>query len=118
MTPASFRIAFPAFVDQKESDIQRHINAAVPYFDTGLWGDRYEEGVGCFVAHRILCEAADAKPGAAFGTDVSAKTIAGVSKVKAGEMLMKEMEDPFQRTRYGQRYSAMAEQVGMRAVAI
>lgn len=129
MTVADFQAAFPVFADVDATEIQRHINAAAPWFNVLAWGDLYDQGLGNWVAHQIVTEANDRKamsakdgrrpwisgPGA---REVIAETVDSVSIVYSAMLLNKQAADPYLRTIYGQRYRYLSGIAGGGAVAV
>ncbi len=120
MTPADFSAAFPAFADARVEDVQRHINAAAFVIDATRWGDSYDEGLGCFVAHRLLIEerAKRTKNDDAFRADIISETGGGLTTIRSSDIVKARVADPYLTTSYGQRYRQLARRVGTGAVAV
>jgi uncharacterized protein DUF4054 len=121
MTPADFRLAFPAFAAETDPVVQRHLDAADPFFDVERWGGFYNDGLGNFVAHRIVTEKADAATGSgptSGGGDFQSKTLGSFSITKSAEVASMFVDDPLTRTSYGQRYAYLRGLVGIGAIAV
>ena len=115
MTPADFVAAFPAFRDEQVPTIQRHLNASAPFFDVARWGAFYDEGLGCWIAHRLTVENAhgESKNETAIKGDVTTEEAGGISTTRSSELLTMATKNPYLRTTYGQRYHYLARQVGL-----
>lgn len=129
MTPTEFQAAFPVLADVDVVAIQRHIDASAAWFDVARWDTFYAEGLGNWVAHRIVTEAVDAwqishpagdRPGVAAPGDreITSKTVDTTSISYSTMVLLGQFKDPYMRTTFGQRYRYLAEMVGIGAVAV
>ena len=122
MTPAEFKTAFPAFAAVLDATVQRHITAAVPFFDVARWDDFYPAGLGNWVAHWITMETLDAAAGiagaAAAATPALSKQVGSVSVTYSADMLNKQAMNSYWRTSYGQRYLYLLRLVGAGAIAV
>ena len=111
LTPATFVAAFPMFADVSTTDIKRLLDTSVSggWFDVGAWGGQYDRGLGFWVAHSLVMEAALAGRacGGAAGSQglaelaslpIIQKTVDTVSVVYSAQLLMKQVADPFLRT--------------------
>lgn len=120
MTPAAFRLLFPAFIDATDAEINAAIALSAPYFNVGRWRGFYNEGLGNFVAHQIVVARAAATAGinVAAAGDVTEKRVGSVSVGRGAELLATQMADPFQRTLYGQRYKYLTRFAGAGALVV
>ena len=114
-TPTQFYAAFPAFVDERVGDVQRHIDAVASEFDEVRWGAQFEQGIGNLVAHRLVIERARATDG---GNDRGGISVGGVNLSRPTEIVMLEANDPVTETRYGKQYRYLRRKVGFGAVAV
>lgn len=122
MTPAEFKSAFPAFVNEPNADVQRHINASVPFLNVARWGAKYPAGVGLWVAHSITVEKQD-RAAAATGAPVMAmmathKQVGSVSVSYSAEAIKRLGQNYYLRTTYGERFWQMARMVGFGVIAV
>lgn len=129
MTPADFQTAFPGFADVDVTVVQRWLTAADPWFDVGRWDAFYTQGLGFWVAHQLIMEAAlsgkacggvgfNDKIGELAALPIIMKTVDTVSITYSANLLMKQVEDPFLRTFYGQQYRYLANLVGIGMLAV
>jgi len=118
MTPTEFKARYPEFASTADAVVAAVIADADPFFDVTRWGDFYAQGLAAFTAHELTIAAA-----AALG-DASALDAAAISQKRVGDvsvsysvtMMQAGVDDPYQRTRYGQRYASLRDMVGMGAV--
>jgi len=115
VTPADFMSAFPAFRDEQVPTIQRHLDAAAPFFDVDRWGAFYARGLGYFVAHSMVVEkaAGESKNETTTKGDVVSEEVGGMVWSRSADMLKAASRDPFLRTTYGQEYRRIARLVGL-----
>jgi hypothetical protein len=115
MTTAEFRTAFPAFKDAHEDDVQRHLNASTPFFNVARWGGYYAEGLGNWVAHRLVAEKkhGESQNDTALKGDVTSQTANGMSTSRSPEILKMAVLDRYESTTYGQEYRRLSRRVGM-----
>jgi hypothetical protein len=118
MTPAELQAAFPEFVDVDVKIIQRHITAADPYLDVTVWGDRYTDGLGHFVGHRMEMERRRIAGGAASAGDAIEKRVGAVTVRRSEEMAKAQAENPYLETLHGREFWRLAGEVGMGAIAV
>ena len=123
MTPADFRLAFPAFKDAMvwtDDVITARLASSAPYFDVCRWGAFLDQGQGNWVAHDLVTNPPDgsAAAAAAIAGDAISKTVGTVSVARSSELLKAQMENPYMTTRYGQRYQYLARQRGVGAVVV
>jgi len=124
MTPAEFKTAFPAFVNETTAEVQRHLDASVPFFNVARWGAKYPAGVGNWVAHWITVEKQD-RAAAAAGAAVAAvmathKQVGSVSVTYSARTVERVTDDMYMRTSYGQRYRQLKRElaIGMGVIAV
>jgi len=120
MTPAEFQTAFPQFENVEVPILQRHIDAADPYFDVSRWGDFYARGLGNFVAHNVEMELRKRgiSPGGATANDAIEKQVGSVRVRRSDKLVEMQAQNPYLKTEYGQIYWQLAEQVGMGMLAV
>ena len=124
LTPASFRAAFPVFLDKKDELIQRHIDAADPFFDPVRWEDMLDRGKGYWVAHMIVTEDQENATGtSARAGDVTAKSMASskygsVSMARDAVAVRMQIMEPDNSTKFGQRYVKLRRLMGSGALAV
>lgn len=120
MTPADFIAAFPAFKDTQVPDIQRHLNASPPYFDVDRWGGFYNEGLGNWVAHRLIVEKrhAASQNDVALKGDVTSEETQGITTARSSAVLEAVVLDRYKATTYGQEYRRLSKRVGLGALTI
>ncbi len=123
MTVAEFKAAFPAFADVDSDVVDRHIAASDPFFDTARWENLLDEGLGNFIAHRIVIERRNQAMGVSSGTgDVVSRsqgTTAGqVSMSRSPELAAMQFREPFNATEYGRRYLKLRSIMGSGAMAV
>jgi hypothetical protein len=116
MTPAQFYAAFPAFKNTPVSDVQRHLDDADRLFDIPRWGADYLAGIGNVVAHLIVIESKGALFSGVAG-DITEKQVGSVRIVRSPVLMSKMLDNPFNRTIYGQTYLYYARRVGIGAIA-
>jgi hypothetical protein len=119
MTPSEFKTLMPAFVGVADQDIQRWITSADPYFDVAGWGALYSDGLRFYVAWGLVDEGVAGVPAVANIDSLTTREKVGGIEVgysdRAVEMLA---DDPFASNKFGRRYSKLAREVGMGAVAV
>lgn len=121
MTPSEFKVDFPTFVSTSDDAIAAMIAKADPYFDVCRWGAFYSEGLGYWVAHKLVLAnvaAGQGISGKAAATDIVNKAVGDVSVGRDSAMLNLQAKDPFMRTVYGQEYKALALRVGTGAITL
>lgn len=117
MTPSEFKALYPRFEAVGDPTIQGHLNASVAYFDVDRWGALYTDGVGLFVAHRLVMGGLDSTFGTGSGSSTT-KEIGDVKLTRSTSFTGKNSKDPYDLTIFGQQYKELRDQVGMGAVAV
>lgn len=116
MTASEFKAIFPAFVATNDDTVSAAIALAAPWFNVDRWGRFYSEGLANWVAHKLTVDAPSNAGANNGGGDATDKQVGSV-RISRGETLLKaQMDDPFMRTAYGQRYRYLAGLAGMGAV--
>lgn len=121
MTPAEFKIIFPAFEGEADARVQYALDSAAPFFDVARWDDLYLQGLANYAAHTLTMSAVTAsKVGGVAGVSDTAtmKKVGDVTVSRSEAMLEKQSKNPLYRTHYGQEYLRLARLVGMGAVAV
>lgn len=117
MTPADFRLAFPAFKDVTDAVITPQITASAPYFDIARWGAFLNEGVGNWVAHRIVEGGLDVVDGmSGTSNDITSKDDKAIKVSMSEKLLERQADDPYMTTSYGRRYRYLSRIAGMGGV--
>ena len=117
MTPAAFRALFPAFVDATDDEINAALALAPPYFNVARWGGFYTEGLGNFVAHKIVVGRSDSTDLVA--NDLTAEDRPTIKFTRDPKLLQGQADDEFERTKFGQRYRQMSRKyVGVGALVV
>lgn len=121
MTPAEFKVIFPAFEGENDARVQYVLDSAAAFLDESRWGDLYTQGLANYAAHLLtmLAVAAVAVGGVAGISDIAmTKKVGDVSVTKSELMLQAQAKNPLLRTFYGQEYVRMVRLVGMGAVVV
>ena len=119
MTPSDFKALLPAFASVSDPDVQRWLDRADPYFDTGRWGALYSDGLAYWVAHKLIIEGAAAGlPVVPIIGSLAIQKQVGTEMVRYSEgALAKVMAEPMYATSFGREYIELRDEVGMGAVA-
>lgn len=121
MTPADFKIRFPAFVAEPEARVQMFIDDADPAFNVCYWGGFYEVGLANYVAHNLAIAnylATVGSSAAKMSTDTIEKKVDMVSVKKSEILINAAASNPYMRTQYGQQYLYYLDLIGVGAVAV
>lgn len=102
MTPAQFLLLFPAFKSTDQAVIAAYIARLAPEFNVARWDDRYNEGLGCAVAHMIVVGNADGSLLEA--NDIVSDETENRKVTRDPVLLLKQTVDWWNRSVYGQRY--------------
>ena len=117
MTPAEFLADpdFSAFVTEDPDTIAKWMVKAAPFFDVSRWGAFYSEGLGNWVAHRIIMSnlRATRPTNQLDAGDTASKSVGSVSKSYDSLLINAQAKDPYMRTSYGQEYCRLRRLVGM-----
>ncbi len=117
MTPAVFRTVIPALSGETDATINAVLALSTPWFNLDRWGAFLTEGLANWVAHNIVTGRHTNAAGMLTAGDATDKQVGSV-RVSRGETLLKaQIEDPFMRTVYGQRYRYLARLAGMGGIA-
>ena len=120
MTPSEFQALFADgdFDTLDGSYIQKFLTMAVPMFNVSRWGSFYSEGLANYVAHSIVMSKQRAtramQPDSG---NVSEQHVGPVGESFDNELLMRQAEDTYMRSDYGQRYCELRDLVGLGGVA-
>jgi hypothetical protein len=121
MTPADFIVVYPEFAAVDPVRIQFFIDRADPHFDVDRWGDFYDEGLGCYVAHSLAVSAAQTAQTQANDPDADAiRRKAADSEIAFSEQVkvLQLKGSPFLRTNYGQQYLDLRRMIGIGGVSV
>lgn len=117
MTPAAFRLLFPAFIDATDTEINAAIALSTPYFNVGRWGEFYQQGLTNFIAHEIVIALSDDMSQAA--NDILSEDRPTLKFTRDSALLNLQAKDPFMRTKYGQKYQSLVRTyVGVGAMVV
>lgn len=117
MTPAAFRLLFPAFDEATDTEINAAIALSPPYFNVARWGSFYQQGLSNFVAHEIVIALSDDMSQSA--NDILAEDRPTLKFTRDSALLNLQAKDPFQRTKYGQKYQSLVRSfVGVGAMVV
>ncbi len=120
MTAAEFKVLFPGFALETDARVTAVIALAAPYFDVTRWGTFYSDGLGNWVAHRIVVDNAEAAQSTSLvdAGDATAETFGRISTTRSPELAKMEAVDPYMRTTYGRRYRHLCRLVGLGGVVV
>ena len=117
MTPSEFLADpdFVAFAAESPATIAKWLVKAVPFFDVGRWGAWYSEGLGNWIAHRIVMSnlRATQPTNRTDAGDTASKAVGPVSKSYDSMLINAQAKDPYMRTSYGQEFCRLRRLVGM-----
>jgi hypothetical protein len=107
MTPSEFLADpdFVAFASESEETIAKWLVKAAPFFNVDRWGPWYSEGIGNWIAHRIVMS--------------NLRATQPTNSMDAGDtasnsmMINAQAKDPYMRTSYGQEFCRLRRLVGM-----
>lgn len=122
LTPAAFKLQFPAFATTSDERVQLFINKADPYFDVARWGDFYDDGVANFVAHNLFLTGgyggSTPPVGSGMQDNTTSKKVGDVQISKSTALIQAAMTDPYMRTSFGQRFTELRRLVGVGAISV
>ena len=117
MTPSEFLSDpdFSAFSAEEPDTIAKWMVKAAPFFDVARWGAFYSEGLGNWVAHRIVLsnQRATMPTNRADSGNMISKTVGPVSASYDSLLINAQAKDPYMRTSYGQEFCRLRRLVGM-----
>ena len=117
MTPSEFLSDpdFSAFSAEEPDTIAKWMVKAAPFFDVARWGAFYSEGLGNWVAHRIVLSnlRATMPTNRADSGNMISKTVGPVSASYDSLLINAQAKDPYMRTSYGQEFCRLRRLVGM-----
>jgi len=117
MTPAEFKTRFPEFASVADQRVQLFITDADPFFDVARWDTLYPVGIANFVAHELTM-ADSTKTNLANASDVLTSKVGDVQKTMDTMLLNKQADNPFARTKYGQKYLYLRRNVEIGVMAV
>jgi hypothetical protein len=119
LTPAQFKTRFPAFDSTADERVQIFIDISVKNMDESRWDDLYLEGLGLLTAHKItIADRQDTGALGASADDTTSQKAGDVSYTRDAGMLLKQAENPYMSTTYGQEYLFLVKQVGIGALSV
>ena len=113
MTASQLKGVLPPLSAFTDAQVDAKIVLADPYFDVARWGDLYIEGLANWCCHWLLLD------GLAVSLDDGAEVSESVGDTSFSlhpDLVFAQAHDSMMRTRYGQRYRQLADQVGMGGV--
>ena len=117
MTPAEFKARFPEFAAVADNRVQIFIDDADPFFDVDRWDTLYPAGIANFVAHELTM-ADSTKTNMAEAGDALTEKVGDVSRTADTMLLNKQADNPFNRTKYGQKYLYLRRNVEIGVMAV
>lgn len=119
MTPAEFKARYPAFTSVADATVQIYLDEAATLLDVCRWDELYSQGQGLLTAHELTLNAAtQSTQTSGVADDMSVQKAGDVSYTRDASLLAKQMENPYMRTTYGQRYLYLLAQVGSGIMAV
>jgi hypothetical protein len=107
---------FPEFQVTTDAVIQFWIDKSVPFFNAERWDDLLDQGVGNWVAHSITLTKANA--GQQITDDAIMKKVGDIQKSRDASLMLKQADNPYMRTTYGQQYLYYMRYVGAGGTAV
>jgi hypothetical protein len=111
-----FRQRFPEFVATTDDTVNFWITEADSFFDQTRWEDLLTSGSAYWVAHNLKLAADDAAN--PLLDDATMKKVGDIAKSRDPKLIDKQTDNPYMRTKYGQRYMYYAKLVGIGATAV
>lgn len=115
MTPTAFKQAFPAFATLPDELIAQVIARGVAHFDARRWGGFYEEGLGLWVANRLVLRTQETHESDHLYNQLSL----GRLQLKQDKTTtLQQCLDPSLRTLYGQQLHALKKKINLGALVL
>jgi hypothetical protein len=110
VTASQLKSILPPLCAFADADVAAKVFLADPHFDVARWGDLYAEGLANWCCHWLLLDGLPASMDD--GAEVS-EDVGDTSFSLHSQLVLEQAHDQMMRTRYGQRYRQLADQVGM-----
>lgn len=115
MTPSMFKALFPEFASDSDATVQAFIDLSAPYFNAERWGDFLNEGIACFIAHRMALAAqtvSDTSHKGSASLPLVRRKVGDVEAQMSESVLLKSVDNPYLSTSYGRRYWQLVQLIG------
>jgi hypothetical protein len=110
---SDFRTLFPEFPDTVFTDDQVNmwLTQADPFFDKCRWDDLLFLGMLYWTAHQLVVNKQNSL--SQNFDDAITKKVGDIMKTRSEKLMLQQMNDPYQRTLYGQQYQSYVCLVGI-----